>query len=325
MAKITGREKLHKAVRIFGPFMVVVGALLAILNTGLVLAGVQGILGLSTQQIEYMALAVFIVGGASVLLRQEMRSRAYEEILGNEHARALWADGIPATEGEYLNRIRAGDYSLLNRFWNAGIVNKVHDSGRSDLHTACEAGHALIAEEIIRRGGDPRRADKQGNTPLMLAIPGGHTKVVDKLLQHDCAINATATDGGYSALFIAAHYGHTHIVDMLLKEGAIIDRSDSNNVTPLMAAIAHQKWDVANQLIDAAANLEKRDASGATLMDYALRSHADEAFLQRLRDRGITRAEPQLEPAGSGSGWPGKINVQWRRSTASDHPPNELT
>jgi ankyrin repeat protein len=241
--------------------------------------------------------ASLVTGAISIayMAVSQFRERRQLALDLNEHARALWSDGIPYTREQYMQYIRQGDFPIVNRFWSAGLANIVDGYGKTDLHYACEHGHAAIADELLRRGGDSQRADNNGHTPLMLAIVGKHTKVVERLLNHNCAINTTARKYGYSALFIAACHNHLHFVEMLLNEGADIDSVDHNNLTPLMAAIAQNSWDVAEYLVLRGANLKRTDAYGATIMDYALTRNPPDKFMQKLRDAGVEVAIPRLK------------------------------
>ena len=95
--------------------------------------------------------------------------------------------------------------------------------------------------------------------------------------------------------------------------GADMDCLDKNNLTPLMAAIHNNKWEIAEYLIGAGADITRRDAAEATLMDYATRENAPTSIMQALHERDIKHAEPRLEPAGSEQNHLGQLRIGWRR------------
>jgi len=301
------------AYRAFLPLGLVLAFLLAIVGGVQDVTGGAGFLSLTPSQLVTVALALFVFFGVLAILRHEYLLYEVENIYGNEHARKLWASGIPPVVDSYLQYVRQGDYAIVNRFWDAGFANILKD-GKSDLHIACENGHAAIAEGIIRHGGDPKRPDKQGLTPLMHAARGGHLKVMDALAQHDAAINAKSSEHGISALFLAAASGKLDTVKVLVGMGAEIDAVDHNNKTPLLAALCRHHHDIAEYLLERGANVTRVDADGANAMDYAKAFRAPESVIKLLQQRGVKASEPPFYSTGGGYSYTGKVDVKWTRT-----------
>jgi len=258
-----------------------------------------------------VGLVLIALFGAATLFRHEYLMHEFGQMWGNEHARKLLQDGIPPYRGFFFQHLRDGNYAIANRFWLAGFVNITDSRGKSDIHLACEKGHSAIADGIIRLGGDPKRPDSEGLTPLMLAAIEGHKKVAETLLQHDCAMNAKSADHGVSALFIAAAHGRLSVVGTLQEEGAEIDAFDHNNMTPLMAAIAQRKWDVANFLLGVGADATRKDGSGATMLDHASVVNAPKDLIGKLKAAGAKASTPKLKSTGRGFSRTGHVRVQW--------------
>ncbi|WP_316976010.1 ankyrin repeat domain-containing protein [Shumkonia mesophila] len=263
-----------------------------------------------------VGIALLVIFGVTTLFRHEYLLHEFGDLWGNEHARKLLQDGIPPYRDVYFQYVRDGNFAIANRFWLAGFVNITDSQGRSDLHMACEKGHAAIADGIIRHGGDAKRPDKEGLTPLMSAAIEGHTRVVSSLLGHDCALNGKSANHGCSALFIAAAHGRIDMVNLLLSEGADIDSPDHGNITPLMAAIARSKWDVAESLIDKGASVTKSDSDGASVMDYSSAFQAPETVVKKIRDGGGRSTTPRLKSTGQGFSRAGHLRVTWKREPA---------
>ena len=66
-----------------------------------------------------------------------------------------------------------------------------------------------------------------------------------------------------------------------------------DDVTPLIAAIDLKLWDIAKQLIDAGADLNKQDKKGNTPLSKAIFNYTnDNSFIKLLLDKG---ADPHKE------------------------------
>jgi hypothetical protein len=140
-----------------------------LLGTYRAISGGGGIGQVSPEAIQAIGLTFVALGVTAAVIRHEWMFYEYRELIGNEHSSSLWKDGIPPTRDEYFRYLGQGDFGVVNRFWQAGILKFLDAYGSSDLHIACANGHAAIAEELIKRGSDTRVPDKRGHTPLMLA------------------------------------------------------------------------------------------------------------------------------------------------------------
>jgi hypothetical protein len=129
-------EKLQRwvtrALKAFGPATVVLAAALAVISA------IQALTGntISANNTLFTSLVLFVFAGTAVILRHEYLLTLYENYLGNDHARRLWAEGIPPVLDTYLRYVGSGDFGMVNRFWLAGISGGADFQGRSDLHLA---------------------------------------------------------------------------------------------------------------------------------------------------------------------------------------------
>lgn len=116
--------------------------------------------------------------------------------------------------------------------------------------------------------------DYIGNTPLLNAIAFGNLELVRFLLKHDADPNVKVDDG-YTCLLTAIESDadeSTQIVTELIRAGADIHVAGTNGWTPLHMAAARGQVEKAAFLIDAGADVNRRneiDASETPLMEAA--------------------------------------------------------
>ena len=116
--------------------------------------------------------------------------------------------------------------------------------------------------------------DHYGDTPLMTAVSGDSTELVEFLLQQNADPNVDVDDG-YTCLLTAIESDNDQsiaVVQLLLAAGAGIHAIGTNGWTPLHMAAARGHVKKCRLLIDAGANVNKRkeiDASETPLMEAA--------------------------------------------------------
>lgn len=190
------------------------------------------------------------------------------------------------------------------------ISNLPGEDGLTLLHHAVKNGDVEKVRSLLAAGAavDPR--DKNGSTPLLLAVFYGEDEIVNQLLKHRADVNAlddtdtpiryaaaaghdliakylldakadkTLQDSkGRDALHIAASCGHINVVTTLLRRDAAINTRDQNQGTPLMAAAMCGKSAVVELLLqqELAQTLRLEminavDIYGRTALHYAARA-----------------------------------------------------
>lgn len=99
----------------------------------------------------------------------------------------------------------------------------------------------------LAEGADINAADKNGNTPLMLAAKVGNPRMVKIILAHQPNINAK-NNNGYTALMIASEQGQTFIVEQLLNKGAEISVVNNDGLTAAHLALRFGQPQIYNLL-----------------------------------------------------------------------------
>lgn len=185
---------------------------------------------------------------------------------------AAMAFGAPAAAQkmsesfEFLKAVKDRDGNKVNAALNrpgSTVVNaRDLSTGENALHFVTRRRDAIWLRFLIAKGANPNLADRQGVTPLQLAV------------------NLGWQDG----------------VLILTKAGAAIDEPNQTGETPLIAAIHRRDVELVRALLKAGANPDRSDNSGRTARDYAELLGPQSAILAEL-DRA--RAERKARAAKS--------------------------
>ena len=166
---------------------------------------------------------------------------------------------------------------------NGASINATDNRGMTALMMAAKCGHVEVVKALLNVPNIMLNAtDNDGMTALMLAAVGGHVEVVKALLENGASINATDNDG-MTALMLAAVGGRVdNDVGMTpLIWAAVGGRVDNDvGMTPLIwaaqtSAAREGRVNVVEALLAAGADVNSRDKSGMSALDYAQqRGHA---------------------------------------------------
>lgn len=148
--------------------------------------------------------------------------------------------------------------------------------GRSPLSLAAEQTQpddTQIAHTLIAAGARPDRRDKQGDTPILLAAQRGNLALVRYLISLDVDVDSRGQTG-MTPLFAAINHQRADIVRALLAAGAAPDAQVSG-VSPLARALQNDDRDIAHLLRANGAEHYRRYAVNAAL------ERGDIAFISR--------------------------------------------
>jgi len=131
--------------------------------------------------------------------------------------------------------------------YNAPLEHE-SEGGRTPLMKASRAGHLCTVQFLISRGSDVnRQTTNNDHTPLSLACAGGHLAVVEVLLQQGADPFHKLKDNS-TMLIEAAKGGHTTVVQMLIDypnslvgttslEGSVVETQAPPPAPPILAEI----------------------------------------------------------------------------------------
>lgn len=199
----------------------------------------------------------------------------------------LWIWPWVAMAGSYddfFSAVRRDDAAQVVALLQRGFDPNTRDpSGQHALYLAVREPSAAVARALLQwPQTDADARNVQEETPLMLACLKGQLDIVKLLLARDADVNKT----GWAPLHYAATGGHTEIMQLLLDQHAYIDAESPNGTTPLMMAAQYGSAAAVQLLLDAGADANLRNQLKLSAIDFAHRaSRADVADLIALVQR----------------------------------------
>ncbi|KRZ77069.1 Ankyrin repeat domain-containing protein 17, partial [Trichinella papuae] len=175
------------------------------------------------------------------------------------------------------------------------VIERTKDTA---LTLACQNGRKQAVRVLLSHKANKEHRNGNDYTPLCVAASGGHTEVMQLLLQNGAEINArSGSKLGISPLMLAAMNGNAEAVKFLIERGAdITSHIETNRNTALTLACFQGKADVVRLLLQSGAVVEHRAKSGLTpLMEAATGGYVEVGRV--LLEFG---ADPNCSPVPTG-------------------------
>ena len=97
--------------------------------------------------------------------------------------------------------------------------------------------------------------------------------MIKLLIRRDADVNHP----GWTALHYASSGGHTEIIQLLLDKSAYIDAESPNGTTPLMMAARYGSAKATQLLIEEGADLQTKNQLGLSALDFAKQGNRPDA------------------------------------------------
>ena len=211
-----------------------------------------------------------------------------------------------------------GNTASVRYLLDHGADLKATDGFGNDALMQAQMGDAKVTELLLLKGADPHRADKAGVTALLqLAQNLPDSSRANLLLRAGADVNAANTFAGMvkngpialtrmTPLMMASPYTRGDTLDALLKAGARVNDVDIRKMSALMLAIAtdHAKPATVRQLIAAGADVNGKDQSGESVLDWARKFKQPEiiSVLQHAGAQGGSEADVPRPSTNSTAG-----------------------
>ena len=118
------------------------------------------------------------------------------------------------------------------------------------LFEAIEEGRALVAEGMVARGGGKLDArNKEGETPLHVAIEKGMRELAEMLVKAGARVNARSGNSE-TPLHAAALHSETYFAALLLEAGADAKLRNDDGESPLHWAVLTGNGETARLLVE---------------------------------------------------------------------------
>jgi ankyrin repeat protein len=196
--------------------------------------------------------------------------------------------------------VQVDEVDSVQRLLDAGAdVNATTPQGLSALSLAIANGSPEMTELLLDAGANANGNEPSGESMLMSAAAIGVTDVAKALIAHGADVNTRDATYGQTALMVAAREGFGEIVQLLLEQGAEVNVQTNigetpkfvapnsvpgfgfgvgilrggvpadrgrrepipGGMSPLHYAARHNHVEIAQQLLDAGADLNAREAN----------------------------------------------------------------
>lgn len=230
--------------------------------------------------------------GANPLDQDTHKASALNAAIKQQHlemARLLlnWTKAHKTLDGkaDYSNSLLLASKSNFTALMPDLIDLKVKDSydelGRSALWFSSFNCSGTIVDALLKKGFDANRVDKDGRTPLFIAVQKGCVAATDLLLE--VTSPNTQSLAGSTPLMAAALNGSNQLVGKLLAHDADPNLRDNQGNSALIKAVESDSIDVIAMLINAGANRNRKNKLGLSAVDIAdrLQNEAHRYFQKR--------------------------------------------
>ena len=131
---------------------------------------------------------------------------------------------------KFLNAVRESKNNdvleMLGRPGSSIVNSRDVTTGEGALHIVAKRGDEPYTRYLLQKGADTNLRDGRGNTPLLLAIDGGHVGLIPVLIAGRARVDL-GNGGGETPLIRAVQRRDVAMSRLLLAAGADPDQTDN--------------------------------------------------------------------------------------------------
>ena len=177
---------------------------------------------------------------------------------------------------DFFMAIRNDEVKVISNLFGRGFdPNTVNLQGEPAILNSLKLGSLKSFEFIVQHPKTNLNVrNSHGESALMLVCLKGELELAKMLIKRDADINHP----GWTSLHYAASGGHTAIIQLLLDQSAYIDAESPNGTTPLMMAARYGNENAVQLLITEGADWKLKNQLGLTALDFAVQGRRPEAI-----------------------------------------------
>ncbi|EMD92284.1 hypothetical protein COCHEDRAFT_1134609 [Bipolaris maydis C5] len=165
------------------------------------------------------------------------------------------------------------------------MVNSKDKDGKTPLLVAVEQGNYEVIEMLLDKGANVNAQGGQYGNTLQAALARNHEEIAMLLLDKGADVNAKGGGRYSNALQAASALGYKEIAMLLLDKGADVNAQGGYYGNALQAALAYSHKEIAMLLLDKGADVNAQGGQHGNALQAALaRNHEEIAML--LLDKG---------------------------------------
>ena len=178
----------------------------------------------------------------------------------------------------------SGNTPLVTRMLQAGASGDAERDGFPAVCVATVGGHTECVMALVTAGADPNSTVQAvgpvfGATSMYLAAHSGHGNIARILIDASCDIEIPLPANNCSPLYMAAETGHAEIVRSLIAAGAELNRRNAGGASAACIAAKNGRTEALAVLAKAGADLDTTMDNGTAPAHLAAMAGQSEALV----------------------------------------------
>lgn len=163
---------------------------------------------------------------------------------------------------------------MIMSIFGATVICCLSCKGKAcdDIIACSELGDIEGVSQCVKMGQSVDAEDKDGKTPMLVAVDNGNVALARSLIAHHADVNRRSTVVNWTPLSKAAYKNDTVMVKTLLDAGAKVSAPDAFGNLPIHFAARHLNAEAIKLFLDRGAAVDSKDGAGRTALWLAATS-----------------------------------------------------